>query len=34
MVPSHEDVKGLRTPLYRLKRKMVEAYYAIEIRET
>ena len=32
--PVTEDVKGLRTPLYRLKRKMVEAYYAIEIRVT
>lgn len=29
-----EDVKGIRTPIYRLKRKMVEAYYAFEIRET
>jgi hypothetical protein len=29
-----EDVKGLKTPVYRLKRKMVEAYYDIVIRET
>lgn len=28
-----EDVKGVRTPVYRLKKKMVEAQYGIEIRE-
>jgi hypothetical protein len=28
-----EDVKGFRTPLYRLKKKLVEALYGIEIRE-
>lgn len=28
-----EDVKGVRTPVYRLKRKMFEAQYGIEIRE-
>lgn len=28
-----EDVKGVRTPIYRLKRKMVRAQYGIEIRE-
>lgn len=29
-----EDVKGFKTPLYRWKRKHVEAQYGIEIRET
>ena len=29
-----EDVKGVRTPVYRLKKKMVEAQYGISIRET
>lgn len=29
-----EDVKGFRTPVYRLKKKCVEAYYEIKIRET
>ena len=29
-----EDVKGLRTPVYRLKKKMVEAQYGVMIRET
>lgn len=29
-----EDVKGFRTPLYRWKKKHVEAQYGIEIRET
>lgn len=29
-----EDVKGLRTPVYRLKAKLVRAIYGIEIRET
>ena len=28
-----EDAKGLRTPLYRLKKKLVEALYGITIRE-
>lgn len=28
-----EDVKGVRTPVYRLKKKMVEAIYGITIRE-
>jgi hypothetical protein len=29
-----EDVKGMRTPIYRLKKKLVEALYGIEIVET
>lgn len=29
-----EDVKGVRTPVYRLKKRMVEAEYGIQIRET
>jgi hypothetical protein len=29
-----EDVKGMRTPTYRLKRKMVEAQYGFEIMES
>src|SRR4051812_28082113 len=28
-----EDVKGVKTPVYRLKKKLVEAIYGIEIRE-
>lgn len=28
-----EDVKGFRTPLYKLKKKLVEAFYDIEILE-
>lgn len=28
-----EDVKGMRTPLYRLKKKLIEAYYRITITE-
>jgi len=28
-----EDVKGFKTPVYRLKKKLVEALYGIEIRE-
>lgn len=28
-----EDVKGMKTPVYRLKKKIVEACYGIEIRE-
>lgn len=29
-----EDVKGVKTPVYRLKKKLVEAYYNIKILET
>lgn len=29
----YEDVKGFRTPMYRWKKKHVEAQYGIEIRE-
>jgi hypothetical protein len=29
-----EDVKGMKTPVYRLKKKMVEAAYGIVITET
>jgi hypothetical protein len=29
-----EDVKGFRTPVYRLKKKIIEAAYNIQIRET
>ncbi len=29
-----EDSKGFRTPVYRLKKKIVEAVYGIKIRET
>ncbi|MBM4137820.1 MAG: DUF1064 domain-containing protein [Nitrospira sp.] len=28
-----EDVKGFRTPVYRLKKKLIEAYYKIKIWE-
>lgn len=28
-----EDVKGMKTPIYRLKKKCVEAYYSIKIVE-
>ncbi len=28
-----EDVKGMRTPVYRLKKKLVEAYYGVKIHE-
>lgn len=28
-----EDVKGVRTPVYKLKKKLVEALYGIEIQE-
>jgi hypothetical protein len=28
-----EDVKGMRTPVYRLKRRIVEAYYCFQITE-
>ena len=29
-----EDVKGMRTDVYKLKRKMMKAFYGIEILET
>lgn len=29
-----EDVKGVKTPVYRLKKKLFEAQYGIQIRET
>lgn len=29
-----EDVKGYRTPLYQLKKKLLQACYGIEVRET
>ena len=29
-----EDVKGVKTPVYRLKKKLVKALYGIEIKET
>ena len=29
-----EDCKGMRTPVYRLKKKLVEALYGITIKET
>jgi hypothetical protein len=28
-----EDVKGMKTPVYRLKKKLVEAQYGIQIQE-
>ena len=28
-----EDVKGVKTPIYRLKKKLVEAIYSIQIEE-
>lgn len=28
-----EDVKGVKTPMYRLKKKFIEAHYGIQIRE-
>ena len=28
-----EDVKGVRTPVYRLKRKLMKAIYGIQVRE-
>ena len=31
--PIVEDVKGMKTPVYRLKKKMVEAQYGISITE-
>lgn len=30
----YEDVKGVKTPVYRLKQKLVRALYGIEITET
>jgi hypothetical protein len=29
-----EDVKGMKTPVYRLKKKLLKAIYGIDIRET
>lgn len=29
-----EDVKGVRTPVYRLKKKLIEAQFQVKIRET
>ena len=29
-----EDVKGMKTPIYNLKKKMIKAIYGIEILET
>jgi hypothetical protein len=29
-----EDVKGVKTPVYRLKKKLVEAIYRVQIKET
>ena len=29
-----EDVKGVQTPVYKLKKRLVEAQYGIQIRET
>ena len=29
-----EDVKGVKTPVYRLKAKLLQALYGIEVRET
>jgi dsDNA-binding SOS-regulon protein len=29
-----EDVKGMKTPVYKLKKKMVEAQYGIKVTET
>jgi hypothetical protein len=28
-----EDAKGMRTPVYKLKKKLVEAYFGLEIKE-
>lgn len=28
-----EDVKGMKTPMYRMKKKMMKAFYGIDIRE-
>lgn len=32
--PVYEDVKGFKTPIYKLKKKLVKALLNIEIRET
>jgi len=32
-VPHTEDVKGVKTALYRLKKKMIKAIYGIDIEE-
>lgn len=29
-----EDVKGVKTPVYRLKKRLVKALYGVEIKET
>lgn len=29
-----EDVKGMKTPVYRLKKKLIEAQWKVKIRET
>jgi len=29
-----EDAKGMRTPIYKLKKRLVEALYGIEVKET
>lgn len=29
-----EDVKGVKTPVYRLKKKLIEAQFKVQIRET
>lgn len=29
----YEDVKGMKTPVYRLKKKLVEALFPVEIKE-
>ena len=31
---TYEDVKGVKTPMYRLKKKLVKACYGVEILET
>jgi len=33
-LPITEDVKGVRTPIYKLKKKLMRAIYGIEILET
>ena len=33
-VETIEDVKGFKTPVYRLKKKMMKAFYGIDILET
>lgn len=32
--PTIEDVKGFKTPVYRLKKKLIEAQFGITIKET